>query len=166
MLPGITHAAKVGEVSGLAFASGNLVALASMIFVLFAFAFPGIESWSFLPEKPLFGIDQNLNEHNRVVGPIGGLITLLLILPVMLFTPDGKSTGLSVSIAARKGVTEVVQTIKQLRHYANIAWYLLARMLFNDGMVGVLIFGGVLLGKVKEEQTQVIKTTSADQAIS
>ena len=74
---------------------------------------------------------------------MGGLITLLLILPVLLFTPDGKSTGLSVSTAARRGVSEVVQTIKQLRHYANIAWYLLARMLFNDGMVGVLIFGGV-----------------------
>ena len=143
MLPGITPAAKVGEVSGLAFALGNLVALASMIFVLFAFAFPGVESWSFLPDKPLFGIDQNLNEHDRVGGPMGGLITLLLILPVLLFTPDGKSTGLSVSTAARRGVSEVVQTIKQLRHYANIAWYLLARMLFNDGMVGVLIFGGV-----------------------
>ena len=74
MLPGITPAAKVGEVSGLAFALGNLVALASMIFVLFAFAFPGVESWPFLPDKPLFGIDQNLNEHNRVVGPILSLI--------------------------------------------------------------------------------------------
>ena len=137
MLPGITPAAKVGEVSGLAFGLGNLVALASMIFVLFAFAFPGVESWPFLPDKPLFGIDQSLNEHNRVVGPIGGLIALLLILPVLLFTPDGKSTALCVSTAARRGFSEVVQTIKQLRHYANIAWYLLARMLFNDGMVGV-----------------------------
>ena len=39
---------------------------------------------------------------------------------------------------------EVVTTLRQLiKHYSNIAIYLLARMLFNDGMVGVLIFGGV-----------------------
>ena len=39
---------------------------------------------------------------------------------------------------------EVISTLRQLiKHYSNIAIYLLARMLFNDGMVGVLIFGGV-----------------------
>jgi UMF1 family MFS transporter len=143
MLPSITPADKVGEVSGLAFALGNLGGVGSMIFVLFAFALPGIESWWFLPEAPLFGIDQAKHEHDRIVGPIGGLLMALLVLPVLFFTPDGHDTGISVRQAARQGLEEVVETLRQLRHYANIAWYLLARMLFNDGMVGVLIFGGV-----------------------
>ena len=143
MLPSITPADKVGEVSGLAFALGNLGGVGSIIFVLFAFALPGIESWWFLPEAPLFGIDQAKHEHDRIVGPIGGLLMALLVLPVLFFTPDGHDTGISVRQAARQGLEEVVETLRQLRHYANIAWYLLARMLFNDGMVGVLIFGGV-----------------------
>ena len=143
MLPSVTPAEKVGEVSGLAFALGNLGGLAAMIFVLFAFALPGVESWSFLPEAPLFGIDQSLYEHDRVVGPIAGILLALFILPVLLFTPDGQATGVSIKEAARQGVREVLQTVRQLKHYSNIAWYLLARMLFNDGMVGVLIFGGV-----------------------
>ena len=143
MLPSITPADKVGEVSGLAFALGNLGGVGSIIFVLFAFALPGVESWWFLPEAPLFGIDQAKHEHDRIVGPIGGLLMALLVLPVLFFTPDGHDTGISVRQAARQGLEEVVETLRQLRHYANIAWYLLARMLFNDGMVGVLIFGGV-----------------------
>ena len=44
---------------------------------------------------------------------------------------------------AQAGMRDVVQTLKHVRHYANIAKYLLARMFFIDGMVGVLTFGGV-----------------------
>src|SRR5690606_38701777 len=45
--------------------------------------------------------------------------------------------------AARRGLRDVVTTLRQLRHYSNIAVYLLSRMLFIDGMVGVMTFGGV-----------------------
>jgi UMF1 family MFS transporter len=44
---------------------------------------------------------------------------------------------------AKEGVKDVVQTLKHIRHYSNIARYLLARLFFIDGMVGVLTFGGV-----------------------
>ena len=143
MLPSVTPAEKVGEVSGLAFALGNFGGVGAMIFVLYAFALPGVESWWFLPEEPLFGIDQTKNEHDRIVGPIGGMLMAMLVLPVLFFTPDGRDTGITIRQAAKQGVQEVVDTVRQLKRYANIAWYLLARMLFNDGMVGVLIFGGV-----------------------
>ena len=100
--------------------------------------------WPFLPEQPLFGIDHSANEHDRIVGPIAGIWLMLFILPVLLFTPDGQSSGVTWRQAARAGMGEVVTTLRQLiKHYSNIAIYLLARMLFNDGMVGVLIFGGV-----------------------
>ena len=44
---------------------------------------------------------------------------------------------------AKAGVQDVIQTLKHVRHYANIARYLLARMFFIDGMAGVLTFGGI-----------------------
>ena len=144
MLPSVTPAHKAGQVSGLAFALGNFGAVSMMVLVLFAFALPGIQDWPFLPEQPLLGIDQSVNEHDRIVGPIAGIWLVLFILPVLLFTPDGRSSGVGWRQAARAGMGEVVATLRQLiKHYSNIALYLLARMLFNDGMVGVLIFGGV-----------------------
>ena len=42
MLPSITPASKAGVVSGLAFALGNLGGVSLMLFVLIAFALPGV----------------------------------------------------------------------------------------------------------------------------
>ena len=144
MLPSITPAERAGEVSGMAYALGNFGAVSMMVFVLFAFALPGVQDWPFLPEQPLLGIDHSLNEHDRIVGPISSIWLVIFILPVLLFTPDGLSRGITWRQAARTGIREVATTLRQLiKHYSNIAVYLVARMLFNDGMVGVLIFGGV-----------------------
>ena len=68
---------------------------------------------------------------------------LLFTLPVLIFTPDGKASNLPMWQVARQGVHDVLETLKHVRHYSNVATYLLARMFFIDGMVGVLTFGGI-----------------------
>ncbi len=143
MLPSIAPANKIGIISGLAFSLGNVGGLLLMLFVLFAFSMPGTQPWAFLPEAPLFGIDQAAHEHNRIVGPIAGAWMILFMLPVLLFTPDGQASKSGMWQLAKEGVNDVVQTLKHVRHYANVARYLLARLFFIDGMVGVLTFGGV-----------------------
>ncbi|MDG2276489.1 MAG: MFS transporter [Pseudomonadales bacterium] len=143
MLPSIAPANRIGLISGLAFSLGNIGGLLIMLFVLLAFAMPGTQPWSFLPDAPLFGIDQAAHEHDRIVGPIAGVWMILFTLPVLLFTPDGKASSSPMWQLAREGVADVMQTLKHVRHYSNIARYLLARMFFIDGMVGVLTFGGV-----------------------
>ena len=92
---------------------------------------------------PGASVDLPREPVQRIVGPIAGVWMLLFMLPVLLFTPDGKASTLPMWQLAKEGVKDVVQTIKHVRHYANIARYLLARMFFIDGMVGVLTFGGV-----------------------
>ena len=67
----------------------------------------------------------------------------LAIIPLLLFTPDGKASGRSLSADVRSGLQDVMGTIRQLKHYSNVAIFLLARMFFNDGMMGVVIFSGV-----------------------
>lgn len=143
MLPSIAPANRVGLISGLAFSLGNVGGLLLMLFVLLAFSLPGTQPWAFLPDAPLFGIDQSAHEHNRIVGPIAGVWMLLFTLPVLFFTPDGKASSSPIWQLAKEGVGDVIQTLKHVRHYSNIARYLLARMFFIDGMVGVLTFGGV-----------------------
>ncbi|MBK79844.1 MAG: MFS transporter [Gammaproteobacteria bacterium] len=143
MLPSVAPVSRIGTVSGLAFALGNVGGLTLMLLVLFAFALPGTVDWPFLPEAPLLGIDQASHEHDRIVGPVAGLWMLVFTLPVLLFTPDGVSAGTPMLQAARQGLADVVATLRRLRHFSNIAIYLLSRMLFIDGMVGVMTFGGV-----------------------
>ena len=143
MLPSVTPITKAGVVSGIAFSLGNMAAIFLMIFVLIAFALPGTQDWAFLPDAPLFGIDQAANEHDRIVGPLGGVWLVIFVLPILLFTPDGKRSPDRIIENVRQGLNEVVTTIRHVRHYANIGIYLMARMFFNDGMAGVLMFNGV-----------------------
>ena len=143
MLPSVAPASKVGSISGMALAMGNVGGLLLMIFVLYAFALPGQVDWSFIPDSPLFGLDQDAEQHNRIVGPLTAVWLLVFGLPLFLFTPDGQDEGQPVSAAIRQGLREVWVTIRAVRHYSNVALYLVARMIFNDGLVGILIFGGV-----------------------
>lgn len=143
MLPSISPVSKIGSISGLALALGNVGGLLLMVFVLYAFALPGQVEWSFIPQSPLFGLDQESEQHNRIVGPLTALWLLAFALPLFLFTPDGEEDGTGVRDAIQQGLREVWSTIRAVRHYSNLALYLVARMIFNDGLVGILIFGGV-----------------------
>jgi UMF1 family MFS transporter len=143
MLPSVAPVNRLGAISGIAFALGNVGGLVLMLIVLFAFSLPGSSDWPFVPEAPLFGIDQSAHEHDRLVGPISAVWMLLFTLPLLLFTPDGRGVSVSVREAAREGLRDVARTLGQLRHYSNIAIYLGSRMFFIDGMVGVMTFGGV-----------------------
>ncbi len=143
MLPSISPVSKIGSISGLALALGNVGGLLLMVFVLYAFALPGEVGWNFIPDAPLFGLDQSAEEHNRIVGPLTALWLLVFAIPLFLFTPDGQEESSGVRDAVQQGLREVWSTIRAVRHYSNVALYLVARMIFNDGLVGILIFGGV-----------------------
>ncbi len=143
MLPSIVPYPKLGSLSGLGLSLGNGGALIILVFMLYCFALPanGLLHWSFLPDHVLFGLDAATFEHDRIAGPITAIWLVLFSLPLFLFTPDQTGTGVTAAQAVRSGLADVWQTVRQLRHYRNIALYLGARMLFNDGKVAIMTFG-------------------------
>jgi UMF1 family MFS transporter len=143
MLPHVAPARRIGYASGLALALGNLAAVFLMVAVLWGFSLPGEVDWWFIPEAPLFGLDQATHEHSRIVAPLAAVWLVVFALPMFLFTPDAVSAGHSIAGAVREGLKDVMRTLRALPHYRNVALYLVARMFFNDGMGGVLTFGGV-----------------------
>ena len=64
-------------------------------------------------------------------------------MPLFLFTPDRAGTGLPLRRAAADGIRAVIGTVRSLKHYRNVAHYIGARSIFNDGMTGVLTFSGI-----------------------
>jgi UMF1 family MFS transporter len=143
MLPSIVPHARVGSLSGLGLALGNLSSLLLLIFMLVFFALPGQVSWSFIPAHPLFGIDQATYEPARLTGPLTALCIFVFTLPLLIWTPDRANAHAKWGEAAIKGFKSVIRTARSLRHYRNVATYLLARLFFNDGMTALLIFSGV-----------------------
>lgn len=143
MLPTIAAHKRVGGLSGLGLALGNAAGILLMLFMLIAFALPGHVNWSFVPSVPLFGISQALHEPERLAGPMAGLWLLVFSMPFFLFTPDRPSMKVPLFAAMTGGVKSVLRTVRSLKHYKNVGHYLGARALFNDGMTGVLTFGGI-----------------------
>jgi UMF1 family MFS transporter len=141
MLPSVAPSSRMGGLSGLAFALGNGASLILLVFFLFAFMLPG--QVDFLPKHPPFGVDQAAHVPERLSGPITAVWMMLAAIPLFLFTPDKVGSGLPMRRAVVEGIGSVIRTVKSLKHYRNVAHYIGARSLFNDGMTGVLTFSGI-----------------------
>ncbi|HYG26867.1 MAG TPA: MFS transporter, partial [Caulobacteraceae bacterium] len=122
---------------------GNAFSVVTLVFVLWAFALPGAVDWSFIPERPLFGLDQASQEPARIVGPIAAVLLALGAIPIFLFSPDAEPTGVGLLRGVRQGFSGLIQTLKSLRGERDVTVYLTSRMLFTDGMTALLMFGGV-----------------------
>jgi UMF1 family MFS transporter len=145
MLPTLTSPARMGGLSGLGIATGNLGTLIALVVMLFGVALPaaGILDLALLPERPLFGLDPAHHEHERIAGPVAGVWFVLFALPMFLWTPDRPATGVRAARAIREGLAQLWHTIRQARRLANVGLFLLARMLYTDGKVAIIAYAGI-----------------------
>ena len=145
MLASIATPARVGGLSGLGIATGNLGTLTAMIVMLFGVALPasGMTLGGLLPDEPLFGLDPATHEHSRIAGPVAGVWFLVFIVPLLLWTPDRPATGVSARRAVREGLEQLWLTLKRARRVSNVALFLLARMLYTDAKVAILAYSGI-----------------------
>ena len=136
---GISAAHKA---SGLALALGNAFALLTLGFTAWAFALPG-SGLPFVPERPLFGLDPLLHEPERIVGPMAAITFMIGAIPLFLFTPDAKPTGVPVLRALGQGAVDLWRMVSGMRRYKDAAIFLISRMFYVDGMTAILIYGGI-----------------------
>jgi UMF1 family MFS transporter len=145
MLPSIASDGELGRVSGLGLASGAVGSVTAQALVLFAIVLPASDAitWTFLPERPLLGLDPATFEHARIVGPIAGVWMLLFVVPFALWTSDTKGTGVPMVRAIRDGLRRLIETVRHARQMSNLSVFLVARMLYNDGMIAIQAYCGI-----------------------
>ena len=143
MLPGIVSDDRIGRLSGLGWAMGYLGGLVSLTIILWAFSLPAQFDWPFLPSDPLFGLDARSYQPDRISAPFSALWFALFSLPLFIFTADEPNRGVGLAQAAKSGLRQLIDTMRQLRSYGNILIFLLARMIFNNGLNAIFAFGGV-----------------------
>ena len=134
MLPEITPPDRIGRVSGWGWGLGYAGGLACLVLVLLAFV---------QTDRPLFGLDKDAAEHVRVAGPVAALWFALFALPLFLFTPDLGVRPIGTAAAIRTGLRTLVRSLVGIRQYANIVRYLVARMIYTDGLNTLFAFGGI-----------------------
>ncbi len=131
MLPDIVEPECLGSLSGWAWALGYSGGLAALGLALVAFI---------RPEQPPLGLDRNLVEHVRIVGPLAALWLALFSLPLFFFTPDRPSSGAGIGQAVRCGLRELRESFAELGNNRSLAMFLLAHMIYADGLFAL---GGV-----------------------
>lgn len=134
MLPTIASRDRMGRLSGWGWGLGYAGGLCCLVIALFAFV---------QGNPPMLGLDKSSAEHVRVIGPMVAIWFAVFCIPLFLFVPDAPSAGLRPAVAAREGIATLIATLKRVRDYRQVAWFLLARVFYVDGMNTMFAFGGI-----------------------
>ena len=136
MLPHIAPPAMIGRISGWAWGLGYMGGLFCLVLSLVGLVGLG-------DMKPLIALPQEHSEHIRATGPLVALWFVVFLLPLLLLTDDVARTGMRMSAAARKGFSDMIHTIKNVRQYKNLATFLIASMIYRDGLNTLFAVGGL-----------------------
>jgi UMF1 family MFS transporter len=142
IMPSLVPHNQLGRLSGAGWATGYFGGLVSLI-VMVALIVPLPETGKTLAGfEPLLRLDMASREGDRLVGPFAALWFLVFVLPFFLFVPDGKPVA-PVTASQGSALGEVWETLKSLPGQPSILLFLLARMLYSDGLTAIFVFGGI-----------------------
>jgi MFS transporter, UMF1 family len=142
-LPDIVRADRMGWLSGFGWGLGYVGGLIAL-FIVLAASQPAMFGLAPNNDHPLFGLDAASHELERLTGPASSLWLIVFVLPMFLFTPDRpKVRRVPLLQSAREAGTSLLTTVRRLRQYRNALTFLIAFMLYNDGLAAIIAFGGV-----------------------
>lgn len=142
MMPSLVHSSRMGRLSGSGWAIGYLGGMVALVIVIGLFVADPDNGETFLGLSPLFDLDPDTYEGVRASGPLAAIWYVVFVIPLFLFVPDTPRL-MSVRAAVRTGIQNLRETIRHIQNYSNIVRYLIARMIYADGLVGLFAFGGV-----------------------
>jgi len=147
MLPGLSPKNMIGRVSGWAWGFGYFGGLAALSLCLALFVF-----------SPPAWLDQQSSEQIRICGPFIALWLLVFSLPIFIWVPDIPRTSNSFSLSIKLGMKDLWMRLKNLPKERNIFIFLIAHMIFADGLNTMFAFGGIYAaGTFHMTLTQVIE---------
>ena len=133
LLPEIAAPERLGRLSGWGWGMGYAGGLACLSVALVGF----IQT-----DAPWFGLAAGTAEPVQATTLLVAAWVSLFALPLFLWTPD-KPRGERTMEALRNGLVTLVNTLCNIRRYAQTARFLLARMIYIDGLNTLFAFGGI-----------------------
>ncbi len=141
MMPRLVPKSEIGRISNVAWGLGYLGGMIALIFVVTCLAGSPETGKTIIGITPLFSLDPQLGEDARATGPLSAGWYFLFILPMFFFTPDAIK-GIPIGPAVREGLSELKSTLAEVRKRGGIFRFLVARMIYQDGVNALLALGG------------------------
>jgi len=142
MMPTLVPPDRIGRLSGTGWATGYIGGILSLILVLGFMAANPETGRTLFGLTPLFGLDPVTHQGDRISGPLTAIWFIVFVLPMFLLTPDYPARH-RLRAALREGLSELKQTLLELAKRKTIATFLLANMIYTDGLVSLFAFGGI-----------------------
>jgi UMF1 family MFS transporter len=142
MMPTLVPAERLGRLSGLGWGMGYVGGLVSLVLTLGFLAANPDTGRTILGFDPLFGLDAKQHEGDRASGPLSAIWFVLFVLPLFLFTPDGKK-AMNLGPAVRAGLQTFLTTVRTIGAHRNSLTFLLANMIYANGLGALFTFGGI-----------------------
>ena len=142
MMPTLVPPEKIGRLSGTGWATGYIGGIISLVLVLGFLAANPDTGRTLFGLTPLFGLDPVTHQGDRITGPLTGIWFIIFVLPMFLLTPDYPSRR-PLRAALREGLTGLRRTLGELPKQKAMATFLLANMIYTDGLVSLFAFGGI-----------------------
>ena len=129
-LPTITTEDRIGRVSGYGWGLGYAGAILCLVLAL-----------PLTVSQPPFGISTEAGFNIRATNLVVAGWYLLFSLPLLLSTRSGRVSRSRVDLSL--AFSELRRTITRVGQYRQMVRFLIARMIYNDGLVTIFAFGGI-----------------------
>lgn len=134
-LPEIAPENKIGRVSGYGWSFGYVGGLLCLVVALIGFV---------NPEIPWLGFSKEAGENIRATNILVAVWFAVFSIPLILFlNVNKKESNQKTNIQLFSGVKELFNTFSEIKKYRQVVKFLIARMIYNDGLVTIFAFGGI-----------------------
>lgn len=142
LMPKLVPPSEYGRLSGISSAVGYTGGLLSLVVMAGLIAPNPVTGKTLLGLTPLLPLDSASRQGDRLVGPFAALWFLVFVIPFFAFTPDPPHARRAAS-PVREGIATFKQSLVDIRGYGNIVRFLVSRMLYQDGLLGIYAFATV-----------------------
>lgn len=146
LMPTLSVADDIGEISGSGFAFGYLGGLIALVIMLGLFVPKGDTGLTYFNIEPLIGSDPETRESTRFVGPFAAIWFVVFMVPFAIWVKEPKGGARALRITA--SLASLWETLKGLRFRKSMSAYLGSALAYSDALTGIYAFGGVYASNV------------------
>ena len=134
LLPTVAPPHMMGRVSGWAWGIGYLGGLIALVIALYGFV---------RAEPPPFGLDPAQAEPVRATALLVAVWFAVFAAPLFLLVKDPPAVPMTPGESIRRGWRQLVTSLRDVRGHGHILRFLVAAMIYTDGLHTIFMLGGV-----------------------